>query len=141
MADADALYAEIGRRIREARERFPKKPSQATLAKQLNISRASIVNIEAGRQHAPLNLLWQIAEALKTDLVNLIPRREELNAKGPSISIPRAMQDQINAQANGNPQLKKSLIAIVGHMLSTMDQTPKDQNNAKTKTRPNRTTG
>src|SRR5215217_1649513 len=94
MADADSLYREIGRRIREARERVPKKLSQATLAKQLKVSRASIVNIEAGRQHAPLDLLWRIAEALKTELVTLIPRREELSARTPSVPLPRAMLEQ-----------------------------------------------
>ena len=73
MAEFDELYRELGRKIREARERSGQKLSQEKLAKRLGISRASIVNIEAGRQHAPLHLLWQIAEILGTDLTFLIP--------------------------------------------------------------------
>ena len=80
MADFDELYRELGRRIRQARERNGEGLSQDALAKQLGISRASVVNIEAGRQRAPLHLLWQIAQLLGTDLTSLIPRNEELLA-------------------------------------------------------------
>jgi transcriptional regulator with XRE-family HTH domain len=65
MADLDELYGEVGRKLRQARE--TQGLSQERLAKQLGISRASVVNIEAGRQRAPLHLLWQLSEALGTD--------------------------------------------------------------------------
>ena len=76
MADFDELYGEVGRRLRQAR--VTQGLSQEKLARQLGISRASVVNIEAGRQRAPLHLLWQFSEALGTDLSLLVPRREEL---------------------------------------------------------------
>ncbi len=71
MTDFDELYRELGRKIRQARERQGERLSQDALAKQLGISRASIVNIEAGRQRTPLHLLWQIAELLGTELTLL----------------------------------------------------------------------
>ncbi len=37
-----------------------------------------MVNIEAGRQHTPLHVLWQIAELLETKFTSLIPSPEEL---------------------------------------------------------------
>ena len=77
MADFDELYQELGRKIRQARERHSQRLSQDVLAKRLGISRASVVNIEAGRQRAPLHVVWQIAELLGTDLTVLIPSREE----------------------------------------------------------------
>src|SRR5437868_10546637 len=120
MADADALYTEIGRRIREARERLPKKPSQATLAKQLKVSRASIVNIEAGRQHAPLSLLWRIAEALSVELVTLVPRRAEMNASDADVKLSEKVRKQIALETRGDAKLQKRLTKIVGHMLTTI---------------------
>ena len=47
--DAEALYGAIGERIRKSREGLPTRLSQAALAKKLNISRASIVNIRAAK--------------------------------------------------------------------------------------------
>src|ERR1700733_9615550 len=113
MADFDDLYRELGRKIRQARERQGQKLSQGVLAQRLGISRASMVNIEAGRQHAPLHLLWQIAEALGTDLTLLIPRREDLLLAPDSVSLGEDMMQQIEYEAKGNPDTIKVLTEIV----------------------------
>ncbi|GAB2798288.1 hypothetical protein GCM10027275_49830 [Rhabdobacter roseus] len=47
--------------------------SQGDLALKINLSRTSVVNIEQGRQHPSLYLLWQISEALKVSIFDLIP--------------------------------------------------------------------
>lgn len=117
----DALYKAIGRRIREARERGVPKVSQAKLAQYLAISRASIVNIEAGRQHAPLHVLWQIAEKLDIELSMLIPRRAELADTGNVVELNDAMRRQIQQEANGNPALEKSITTIVGRIISNIE--------------------
>jgi transcriptional regulator with XRE-family HTH domain len=95
--------------------------SQDKLAKRLGISRASIVNIEAGRQHAPLNLLWKIAQLLNVELTMLIPQRAELLAIDTTMELNDTMRKQIELEANGNPGLKKSLSAIVGRLLTTIE--------------------
>ncbi len=126
MPDIDALYQMIGRRVREGRDRSTQKYSQAKLAKVLGISRASVVNIEAGRQHAPLDLLWRIANALDIELVQLIPLRAELASSGATMELDEGMLKQIKLEAKGNVQLQKSLTNVVGRLLTSIDGKSKD---------------
>lgn len=121
MDDVEGLYPAVGRKIRDVRERATPRLSQDKLAKRLGISRASIVNIEAGRQHAPLNLLWKIAELLGTELTTLIPQRAELLAIDTAVKLNDKMRKQIEVEANGNGPLKKSLTNIVGRLLTTIE--------------------
>ncbi len=120
MAEFDELYRELGRKIRAARERSGQF-SQEKLAKRLGISRASIVNIEAGRQHAPLHLLWEIAEILGTDLTLLIPRREELLQPSTPVQLDKNMVKQIQEAANGNPDTVKVLTGFVSKLKTTIE--------------------
>lgn len=69
--DKNNFYSELGHHILLARKKA--NLSQNELSKKVNMSRASIVNIEKGRQHPPIHLLWEIAEILHTDVQNLIP--------------------------------------------------------------------
>lgn len=73
MTDNDKMrfYAKVGQSIKEARTKADL--SQALLAKKINMSRASIVNIEKGRQHPPLHLLWSFAQLLDVNIGSLIP--------------------------------------------------------------------
>jgi transcriptional regulator with XRE-family HTH domain len=135
MAEWDELYGELGRKLREARERTGQKLSQEKLAKQLKISRASIVNIEAGRQHAPLHLLWQIAEALGTDLTLLLPRREDLLLPANPVPLDKDMIQQIEDVANGNPDTVKVLTGIVSKLKTTIE-TQRPPRKSYVKTRP-----
>lgn len=127
MDHVQGLYAAVGRKIRAARERSTPRLSQDKLAKRLGISRASIVNIEAGRQHAPLDLLWKIAQILELELTMLIPQRAELLAIDNVVELNDKMRKQIEVEATGNATLKKSLTTIVGRLLTTIetDQTRK----------------
>lgn len=121
MDDVDALYSVVGRKIRAARERSIPRLSQDKLANRLGISRASVVNIEAGRQHAPLNLLWNIAQLLNVELVTLIPHRAELSAADKVVEISEKMRKQIEIEADGNAGMKRSLTTIVGRLLTTIE--------------------
>src|SRR3984957_10827360 len=121
MADFDDLYRELGRKVRQARERQGQKLSQEALAQRLGISRASIVNIEAGRQHAPLHLLWQIAEVLGTDLALLIPRREDLVLPENPIPLDVEMAKQIEDAAQGNQETAKLLSGFVSKMKTALE--------------------
>ena len=94
-ADFEDLYIELGKKLRQARE--AQGLSQEKLAGQLGISRASVVKIEAGRQRAPLHLLWQFSEALGIELCLLIPRREKML---PSAERPPLDPDTLKRKAH-----------------------------------------
>lgn len=66
--DIDAFYADFGERVRKARGAM----SQRALGLGVGISRGSISNIEAGRQHIPLHLLPRLARALNVDAGDLL---------------------------------------------------------------------
>lgn len=69
--DADALYREIGSRIRAARRHLGW--NQQRLADGVSMLRTSIVNIEAGRQRPPLHQLVRIANLLGFEVCALLP--------------------------------------------------------------------
>jgi transcriptional regulator with XRE-family HTH domain len=121
MTDFDELYRELGRKIRQARERQGERLSQDALAKQLGISRASIVNIEAGRQRTPLHLLWQIAELLGTELTLLIPTREDLLAPTNQVQLEREMMKRIEDATKGDPSKLKALTGLVRKLQVAID--------------------
>lgn len=127
MDSAEELYRSIGQKIRNARARSVPRLSQEKLARRLKISRASVVNIEAGRQHAPVHLLWRIALALDTDLVSLIPNRAELIANDTVVELNDNMRKQIELESTGNPKLRKSLTKVVGRLLTSIENTPKSR--------------
>ena len=67
-----AFYRQLGENIRTYRKRS--KLSQDRLAKLIGLTRTSLTNIENGRQHPPLHTLCEIAEKLKVDISELLPR-------------------------------------------------------------------
>lgn len=67
------FYEQLGERIARAREKRPGL-TQAKLAKQVGLSRTSIVNIEAGRQPVYLHHLVVIADMLQVAPAALIPQ-------------------------------------------------------------------
>ncbi len=73
-AEQNKFYVILGYRIREARIKANLK--QETFATFLSLSRASIVNIEKGRQHPPIHLLWDIAKVLNIQVYDLLPQFE-----------------------------------------------------------------
>jgi transcriptional regulator with XRE-family HTH domain len=136
MAGFDDFYAELGRKIRTARERPGQKTSQEKLAKRLGISRASIVNIEAGRQHAPLHVLWQIAEELGTDLALLIPRREDLLLANAPVPLDQETIAQIETAAHGDAETVKAVTTLVSKLKASIEKQHQSRtSSAKTRLR------
>ena len=127
MVICDALYQAVGSRVREGRKRLTPSLSQDKLARLLGISRASVVNIEAGRQHAPLHLLWQIAEVLKVDIINLIPQHDELLLPGAPATLNESMLKHIQLEARDNQALKENLTNVVERLLTTIENTPQSR--------------
>jgi transcriptional regulator with XRE-family HTH domain len=120
-AEQDLLYRMIGDRIREARERSGM--TQTALAGKLTLSRVSIVNIEKGRQRAPLHVLWQIAELVNIELTVLIPRQRELVDRTDSIHLDSDTVAQIEAAAKGDPATHRKLTEFIKLAKSTSRST------------------
>jgi len=64
------LYLRIGTNITTARRN--RNLTQTDVATAVGLTRASITNLEAGRQRAPLHVTIAIAQALGLDLADLL---------------------------------------------------------------------
>lgn len=109
----ELLYQLIGEKIRTARRRVRPELSQAGLAKKLNRSRASVVNIELGKQRAPVHVLWQIAEALKTELALLLPKADEFSERSEPIKLDAKTIAQIESAAQGDAATQRDLTQFI----------------------------
>jgi transcriptional regulator with XRE-family HTH domain len=69
--DQTTLYQHIGAAIR--RKRDARGMTQAQLATAVGLLRTSIVNLEAGRQRAPLHTLYPICAVLGIEVADLLP--------------------------------------------------------------------
>jgi DNA-binding XRE family transcriptional regulator len=136
MTDFDEIYRGVGRKLRQTREN--QHLTQDSLAQRLGISRTSMVNIEAGRQRAPLHLLWQIAELLETKLILLIPSPEELLGPQNQTVLDKEMMKQIEEVANGDPATIKVLTGFVTKKLKGKGDTPNTERKAHGKTKSRR---
>ena len=70
------LYRSIGQRIRSAREALGLR--QDELATAVSLTRTSITNIERGKQRLLIHTLCDIAEALRVEPADLLPRLADL---------------------------------------------------------------
>jgi DNA-binding XRE family transcriptional regulator len=95
VTDTEDIYTDLGLRIRKARE--VAKISQEILADQLGLTRASIVNIEGGRQRPMLHTILKICQVLQTDLNHLLPDYISKEAEDPG---------QLIAAASATPAIK-----------------------------------
>lgn len=77
--DEKILYRLVGAKIREIREKRVK--TQEELANALGASRASVANYEAGKQAVYLSDLYRIADFLKVNIVELLPKMEEVRKR------------------------------------------------------------
>jgi transcriptional regulator with XRE-family HTH domain len=71
MAVMRRFYEDVGRRLR--RVRTEAGLTQQDLADAVGLSRASIANMEAGRQPFPAHMLFALARALDVTVENLLP--------------------------------------------------------------------
>lgn len=77
MVNHQDFYAEVGRRIRDARKRRKPPLTQEELAGSVSLTRTSITNVEKGRQKFLLHTLADIAAALHVEPVSLLPAANE----------------------------------------------------------------
>ena len=70
----DGLYREVGRRIAARRKNL--SLNQSEIAARVGVSRASIANIEVGRQRVLLHQIYRLADALELNYPSdLMPTR------------------------------------------------------------------
>lgn len=75
--DIEPIYAEIGRRIQGRRNKLG--VTQETLGSKLKpkVTRASIANIEGGKQRILAHTLLQLAETLDVEIAELFPKNKK----------------------------------------------------------------
>ena len=113
--DTDKFYREFGRRI--AARRIVLSITQSEVGQRLGVSRASIANIEAGRQKLYLHQLYSLARALRLeDLSQLLPIQvpvgdddEPLDDRHEFSAVQRAQIESVvrNAVAAARPRSNK----------------------------------
>lgn len=75
-----ALNAAFGEHLRRLRGQA--RMSQDTLGRRAGLSRTSITNIEVGRQHVSLDVLYRLADALGQEPRDLLPTRDRVHEHG-----------------------------------------------------------
>ena len=82
----DWLYRECGQLLASKRKQV--KLTQGELAERLDMSRASVANIEAGKQRMQLHLLFRISRLLDVSPYELIPSLAASKTSNSSASTP-----------------------------------------------------
>lgn len=75
----DLLYRYVGARLRRRRNELGM--SQGELANAVGLLRTSVTNIEAGRQKAPLHILYKICAVLDIEVSVLLPPVSDIAPK------------------------------------------------------------
>jgi transcriptional regulator with XRE-family HTH domain len=118
----EPIYRRIGGIIRALRRRADK--AQDVLAGQLGISRATLANIETGRQRILVHQLYAIAQALDVKLADLLP---------PSLTDGTAANDWSSLSIEGDlsADQKKQIANLIGSVGAPKRQQTEELN-AKT---------
>lgn len=77
----ESIYRHIGEIIRNRRRSSKPRLTQETLAQRVGISRASLANIETGRQSVLVHQLYALAEVLKLDPSDFLPPANDAAAR------------------------------------------------------------
>jgi len=68
------FYLEFGRALRYYRQSA--HLTQDDLATRVGLGRTSVTNIEQGRQHVPLHMLFELATAVGVEPAALLPKKQ-----------------------------------------------------------------
>lgn len=104
----EPFYTALGPTIQKARER--KKMTQTQLGRCLNppTTRASIANIENGKQRVLAHTFVQLARAMEIDIHELLPANDALVQAPSAGAVARELKRKLNL---GAPQLRKLGVA------------------------------
>lgn len=115
--DQKLLYIRLGHNIKEAREGSGYK--QAAFADLLTLSRASIVNIEKGRQRPSLHLIYQIAILTNTNLQDLLPRMNRKMIDAEQDELKAKWIKKINESSEGDVETSQKLTDFLKDITKT----------------------
>lgn len=107
-----ALYRQIGSTIKRRRKQLGL--TQEQLAKQMSTSRASLANVETGRQNVLVHQLYSFAANLDLTVEDLLPPVVIENRTSSPSNFPlpkglnRAQREQIARLLNGTPVVTSS---------------------------------
>ena len=84
--DEQRLYTELGRNLRASRTQ--QDLTQTQVADAAGLLRTSVTNIEAGRQKAPLHVLYELCAALSVEPTALLPTLATVTGQEEPTSVP-----------------------------------------------------
>jgi len=108
--DSDRIYKNLGKRIRDLRKSL--SLTQDRLAKRIGISRASLANIEAGRQQVLVHHLFALANALdlESPVQLLLSPRAQPRPDGAAADLPLAGEGLTEKQ-------RREVLSLMGGVL------------------------
>ncbi|UPK67947.1 helix-turn-helix domain-containing protein [Chitinophaga filiformis] len=114
--DTKDFYAELGANIRQARvDAFI---SQEQLAQHLDLTNASIANIEKGRQRVLIHTLLTICSVLNVDINKLLPpTRQTLPAHNASVGANFDMNSVDIVSINTDASTKEAVEKFISHII------------------------
>ena len=115
--NAKHIYKHLGARIRDLRKNLPQTQDQ--FAKQAGISRASLANIEAGRQQVLVHHLFTFAHILQLDSpAHLLPAEKSLSKKVSNVdSLPLSDKGLTKNQ-------RREILNLMNSVLNSSDDDP-----------------
>src|ERR1700753_1453427 len=107
---ADPFYQKFGELLKAARRPQVHRPliTQSKLAEALGIRRASVANIEKGRQPVQLHLVVRMAEILNIEIGSLIPQQLSLvTSKEQSLAV-----EELKRQGASTGVIRRALLHL-----------------------------
>lgn len=117
--ELEPIYKTIGAIIRQRRRRL--ELPQAELASRLGISRATLANIETGRQRVLVHHVYAFAEALDIKTSDLLPQVNKTGSASDWAQFP--LPNDLK------PQQKEQIALLIGPMTQTTSK-PKEKSDA-----------
>ena len=105
--EKSSFYKALGDNIRIARENAGLR--QGAFGELIGLSRTSVVNIEKGRQHAPVHLVGAIAKVLGITYNDFIPTSKPVGRQSEA-SVSRQSKDEIDESLSNGLGLDKASI-------------------------------
>jgi len=124
----EPIYRQIGGIVRALRRRAD--IAQDALAGRLGISRATLANIETGRQRILVHQLYAIAHTLGVRLTDLLP-------PPPTTAEVAAEWANLTFEGNLNTAQKQQVAKLIGPMQTPTPQQPEQRNVQIAETRRN----
>ncbi len=95
----NALYRAVGKLVQQHRKGKSDPMTQDRLGALVGLSRTSITNIEQGRQHVSLHLIYRIAQVLDVPLSALLPPDSKLGESDLAQKLPPGTDPEITKWA------------------------------------------